>query len=217
MYKPLLSKYLAVPRMYSYKGIRIKVPPEVFHPGFFFSTKILLRHIGEQPLEQKSLLELGAGSGLISLYSARRGAVVTASDINPVAVANLRENELRNKVKITIIHSDLFADIPLQTFDIIAINPPYYKKNPQSPIDHAWYCGEHGEYFQYLFSTIRAYMHSQSQVLMILSDACDLEMIRTYAGRYGWKMECILTKKNLIEKLFLFKIDPVRKHQYPQT
>lgn len=80
------------------------------------------------PLKGKKFLELGCGSGLISIAAAKKGARVTASDINPVAVEFLVKNSEENKVEIEVIESDLFNDIPKQPFDIIAINPPYYKK-----------------------------------------------------------------------------------------
>ena len=53
---------------------------------------------------------------------------------------------------IRIIHSDLFDNIPLEAFDIIAINPPYYKKDPHAPAEYAWFCGKKGEYFERLFT-----------------------------------------------------------------
>jgi release factor glutamine methyltransferase len=144
LYKPLLVKYLSATRMYTYKGIRLVIPPAVFHPGFFFSTRLLLRYIATLPLKKRSFLELGAGSGLIALYAAREGAQVTASDINAVAVHSLEMNSQSNRIPLTIIKSDLFAKIPQQAFDIIAINPPYYKKQPKTPAEYAWYCGEQG-------------------------------------------------------------------------
>lgn len=134
IYKPILAKYLASTHTYRYRGVRLVVPPEVFHPAFFFSTKLLLKYLGNQPLRGKSLLELGAGSGLISIYAAKKGALVTASDINPIAIQYLEVNRQRNKgVDLEIILSDLFTGIPPRCFDLIAINPPYYKKKPASP------------------------------------------------------------------------------------
>src|SRR5258708_1974221 len=118
LYRPLLVRYLSSTRTYSYKGIRLLVPPEVFHPGFFFSTRLLLRHISRQLLQGQSLLELGAGSGLISLFAAQKGAVVTAIDINPTAIEYLESNSSRNRLPIVIIRSDLFSQIPKQPFDI---------------------------------------------------------------------------------------------------
>ncbi len=143
-YKPLLVKYLSKTRTYNYEGIRLEIPPQVFHPRFFFSTKLLLQYCIQFAVSGKRLLELGAGSGLISVYAAKKEAIVTASDINPVAIEFLKKNSSANKEHIEIIESDLFADIPQQTFDIIAINPPYYKKQPHTLLDHAWFCGENG-------------------------------------------------------------------------
>lgn len=206
LYKPLLVKYLSATRMYTYKGIRLVIPPAVFHPGFFFSTRLLLRYIAKLPLKDKTFLELGAGSGLIGLYVAREGAQVTASDINQVAIHSLEMNSRSNRIPLTIIHSDLFTNISLQRFDMIAINPPYYKKQPKTPAEYAWYCGEQGEYFQQLFSSLQFYMHSQSMVLMVLSDGCDLEMIKGMAAEHGFTLNCVFEKKNWIEVNYIFRV-----------
>lgn len=207
LYKPLLVKYLSATRTYTCKGIRLVIPPAVFHPGFFFSTRLLLRYIATLPLKNRSFLELGAGSGLIAMYAAREGAQVTASDINPVAIHSLEMNSRSNCIALTIITSDLFANIPKQTFDIIAINPPYYKKQPQTPAQYAWYCGEQGEYFQQLFSSLQPYMHTQSIVLMVLSDGCDLQMIFGMALSNGFKLHCVFEKRNWLETDYIFRVD----------
>jgi release factor glutamine methyltransferase len=207
LYKPLLVKYLSATRMYTYKGIRLVIPPAVFHPGFFFSTRLLLRYIAKMPLKDISFLELGAGSGLIAMYAARESAQVTASDINQVAIHSLEMNSRSNRISLSIIHSDLFTNIPLQRFDMIAINPPYYKKQPKTPADYAWYCGEQGEYFQQLFNSLQWYMHPQSMVLMVLSDGCDLEMIKGMAAEHGFRLNCVFEKKNWLEVNYIFRVE----------
>ena len=195
-YKPLLAKYLSKTRTYSYGHIRLEIPPQVFHPGFFFSTGLLLRYISALTLPGQRFLELGAGSGLISIYAAKKGATVTATDINPVAIECLHRNCDQNKVKPEIILSDLFADIPEQSFDIIAINPPFYKKYPQTMADHAWYCGENGEYFWQLFNKLGKYIHQNSIVLMVLSEECDINMINEIASGHNFHMQKKITKRS---------------------
>ena len=148
LYKPLLVKYLSRTRNFRYRDLALQVPKEVFHPGFFFSSKMLLRFLMSKPLAGRTLLELGAGSGLISFVAARAGALVTATDINPQAIHFLKINAQANRLAPVIIESDLFEKIPPQRFDFIAINPPYYRKTPTTPADYAWCCGEQGEYFQ---------------------------------------------------------------------
>jgi len=206
-YRPLLLRYLAVSRRYVYKGIQLQVPAGVFHPGFFFSTKILLRYLAGQALRDRSFLELGAGSGLISLFAASKGARVTATDINPAAVDCLRVNETLNGLAMEVVHSDLFDRVVPHRFDVIAVNPPYYRKNPVTDADRAWYCGENGEYFDRFFRGLERYMHSQSDVWMILCDGCDLDMIRRLAARYGWFLRCCLVRRNWVEKNFIFRIE----------
>ena len=208
-YKPLLVRYLSKTRIYNYENIQLEIPPQVFHPGFFFSTRLLLKYIKQLSLSGKSFLEPGCGSGLISLYAARKGAIVTATDINPVAIDFLQKNSNSNQVKLTIIQSDLFQNIPVQSFDIIAINPPYYKKQPLTFRDYAWHCGENGEYFENLFKALNNYIHQQSEVYMVFFDGCDIEMITCMAAQNNFNLQCVLIHENLLEKNFILKI--VRK------
>jgi len=209
-YKPLLVKYLSKIRIYTYENIQLEISPEVFHPGFFFSTKLLLKYIKQLSLRGKRLLEPGCGSGLISIYTAREGAIVTATDINPVALEFLKKNSRMNAVDLTIIHSDLFKNVPKQQFDVVAINPPYYKKEPLTPRDYAWHCGENGEYFTKLFTGLNDYTHPGSEVYMVLFDGCDTAMIEKIAADNNFTMRCVLTTENLLEKNFIFKIEPAR-------
>lgn len=206
-YKPFLEKYLSKKRIYTFGKIRLQIPPEVFHPGFFTSTQFLLRYIKNLQLHGKRFMEPGAGNGLISIYAAKHRAKVTATDINPVAIEYLKINSVENNVQVSIIQSDLFENVPLQQFDIIAINPPYYKKNPQTLLDHAWYCGENGEFFFQLFAQLPGYLHKTSEVLMVLCGGCDIGMIKNAAAENGFTLNCVDTKQTLIEKNFIYKIE----------
>jgi release factor glutamine methyltransferase len=211
-YKPLLEKYLSRKRMYLHNGFTLSIPPEVFHPGFFFSTKMLMQQLDRFVLTEKTFLELGAGSGLISLAAAKRGAKVTATDINIIAIEQLKKNAEENNIHLNVVHSDLFKQIPPTQFDFIFINPPYYKKDPVTELDHAWFCGSKGEYFKSLFENIGMYMHDGSEVLMVLCDGCDLQMIQRMAYENDIVMNCILESKNLVENNFIFKLVKNSEH-----
>jgi release factor glutamine methyltransferase len=167
---------------------------------------MLLRYIEGIDLSNLSFLELGAGSGLIAFTAAKRGAVASATDINTAAVHYLEKNSKANNLPLKIILSDLFENIPHQLFDIIAINPPYYKRPPATEPDHAWYCGTHGEYYTHLFTYLRNYIHERSEVIMVLSDECDILMIMNIANTYDFEMELAIRKSILTEQLFIYKI-----------
>lgn len=210
MYKPLLEKHLTVSRTYSYKGLVLQIPPGVFHPKYFFSTKLLLHYMLHFSLHGKTVLELGAGSGLLSLMAARCGARVTATDINPVAVECLKKNAAINRQEIRIVLSDMFESLSREAFDIVAVNPPYYQKNPGNYAEYAWYCGEKGEYFQALFSGLKDYLHTGSTAVMVLCDACNFGLIHQLADQYEWRLNCVLRKSNLLENNFIITIEPGR-------
>ena len=92
----------------------------------------MLEYVQSIDLKGKAFLELGAGSALLSFYADREGAKVTASDISETVVKNIIKNQERNQQKFTVIRSNLCEQFPSQKFDIILINPPYYKKTPKT-------------------------------------------------------------------------------------
>jgi release factor glutamine methyltransferase len=210
-YKPLLVKWLSKERRYNYRGIRLTIHPEVFHPGFFFSTKLLLRYLETVSLRDKKVLELGAGSGLISISSAKKGAIVTATDINPAATDYLQKNSRANGTTLTIITSDLFTSIPQQVFDVIVINPPYYFETPLKHSQYAWYCGKNGEYFHGLFKNLSNYIDQNTVILVILCEGSNRAFIQTIAQGYGFEFACRKTFHNLIERNYVYQVHTIAR------
>jgi len=201
--------YFAKPRKYNYKNIRGIVNPNVFHPQFTISTKILLNYLDKENLKNKQLLELGCGTGIISTFSAHKGAKVLASDINQLALDNTELNAKKNNVEIEIINSNLFQEIPKKFFDYIIINPPYYPKTPQNDAEKAWYCGSEFEYFKDLFSTIYPYFNDTSKVIMILSEDCKIETIKEIASANKIELTQIFETKKWGEKNYLFQLKSI--------
>lgn len=178
--------------------------PEVFPPHYTFSTKILLNHINTINLEDKTFLELGCGCGIISLFAASKGAKVTASDINAIALKTLEKNALNSSLKLQIIDSDLFKNIDSQSFDYIIINPPYYPKTPKNVKEQAWFCGENFEYFQKLFKQLSN--RKDKIILMILSQDCNIEKIKDIASIYNLHLKTELEQTTFAERNYIFKI-----------
>jgi release factor glutamine methyltransferase len=210
MLQPMLSKlagwYLARPRKYRYMELEVIVYPSVFHPLFFFSTPIFIEFLERLPLHDRTFLELGGGSGLIALWAVRRGAVVTASDINPVAVQGIEESAATNKLPIEVRQSDLFDDLPPDSFDYIAINPPYFPRAPRNMSERALLCGENFEYFRRLFQQLPAYIRKGSTPFMILSEDCDIAAIQTLAIEESLQLSEVFRKRKWGEQYMVFHI-----------
>ena len=201
-----LQFYYSKPRDYCYEDICIKIHPDVFPPQMTFSTKILLDFINKLELKNKTFLELGCGSGIISLLAAKKKAFSVASDINQTALRYLDANALKNNLKVQIVYSDLFDEIENGAFDYIVINPPYYPKKPKNIKEQAWFCGENFEYFERLFSQLQAFLSDETSCYMILSQDCDLEKIKAIALKNAIAFEIVLEKKALVENNSIFRI-----------
>src|SRR5262249_12383876 len=141
-----------------------------------------------------------------SLVAEKKGAIVTATDVSKKAIENITLNKRSTNAAFEIIHSDLFQNIPRKMFDVIVINPPYYKGKILNDSQYAWYAGEHLEYFQKLFAQLSPYMHVKSNVMMILSDECDIKGIQSIAAGCQMKFHQVLAKKKFMETNFIFEL-----------
>lgn len=205
--KPLLSDYLKKDRVFRYKRQKFFVLSGVFHPGFFFSTKILLGYLEGKNLAGKKLLELGSGTGMLSVFASSAGAMVIATDISEKALQNTRMNMQLHEQLFRIIKSDMFSSIPAEIFDYIIVNPPFYNRNPVTEPDYAWYCGNDFQYFSKFFSGLEKHADENTNVIMILSEDCNIKKITGIAEDNRWKMLLLYSTKNLMERNYIFKIE----------
>ncbi|HTJ31314.1 MAG TPA: methyltransferase [Acidobacteriaceae bacterium] len=75
----------------------------------------------------RSTLDLGTGSGILSLSAASHSDHVIATDITERAATFARFNARLNGVEnIEVIVGDCFAPVAGQTFDLILSNPPFF-------------------------------------------------------------------------------------------
>ncbi len=128
-------------------GVPLVVLPDVFNPVLFRGGELLAHTLANHPLLAKPdlrVLDLGCGSGVVSVFAARRQAQVTAVDINPSAVRCAQINALLNQVedRVTARQGDLFAPVTGAQFDLVVFNPPFFLGRPTDALDYAWR-GEH--------------------------------------------------------------------------
>lgn len=205
VFPPLYKIYLKKERNYTYKNIKIKVFPGIFHPGIYFSTTKMLNFIDSLNLKNKTILEIGCGTGIISIYAAKKNAIVTAIDVNHKAVKNTIINSKINEVKINVIESNLFSNLYSSIFELIIINPPFFKKNPENSEDYAWNCGEKLEYFHELFASIGKYAASETEIYMILSEKAPISEILEISKDSGYKSKTVYQNTKFWEQFQIIK------------
>jgi release factor glutamine methyltransferase len=73
------------------------------------------------------VLDVGTGSGAVALAIADEhpGAVVTGVDVSEAALGLAAENVARTGLEVSLVHGDLFADLPRGPWDFVISNPPY--------------------------------------------------------------------------------------------
>jgi len=183
------------------------VPPSVFHPGVFFSTPAFVSFLQNVDFQEKNVLDVGTGSGLLALFAARRGGQVTALDINPLAVETARQNALANGLGLRTVESDLLDALPPQPlFDVVLINPPYYPRTPRTAAEYAFFAGEGLEYFEKLFAQLPSHLRPGARVWMVLSEDCDLSKIQVLAAQSGFSWAIVFQQKKWGERFFVVEM-----------
>lgn len=89
------------------------------------------------------VLEIGCGSGVVSLHCAKNGCDVTAVDINLNAVDAARYNAELNGLEVEVRWSDVYTCID-DTFDTIIFNLPYLPADDDGIEAMAWSGGSDG-------------------------------------------------------------------------
>jgi release factor glutamine methyltransferase len=84
----------------------------------------MIEALGNLQINRKKVLDMGTGSGILGLYCAMHHANVTASDIDELAIIEAGRAASTLGVRLKLLVSDLFSNIPGQ-FDLILFNPPY--------------------------------------------------------------------------------------------
>lgn len=106
-------------------GLMLYTTPDVLIPRP--ETELLVELALDRAADSARVLDLGTGSGAIAIAIANAlpDADVTAIESSPAALAVARRNAARHSVNVNFLHSDWYAAVAGQQFDLIVANPPY--------------------------------------------------------------------------------------------
>ena len=148
-----------------------------------------------------SILEIGCGTGIISVHLASKGAQVTAVDLNPKAVEATRFNSMNNGVRVEVLEGDMFASVGGRRFGTIVCNPPYLppsdEKYEDSDLALAVEGGPTGtEFISRFLSDAPEHLEENGSIYLITSSR--MKNLET-----GWKRQIIHQEKFFFERLAL--------------
>lgn len=172
--------------------IDLIVLPEVYAPGFF-TDSLWFAKIVPDVVGKRSLLEIGCGTGIVSVQCARRGARVVATDINPAAIRNTQMNVDLHRVDVAVREGNVYSAVGIEErFDVIFWAHPF--NNEAMPVtDMLLRSG-----FDYGYRDLREYVRGASshltergRLLLGSGSTADLVEIEAIAENNGYTLRVI--------------------------
>jgi release factor glutamine methyltransferase len=116
-----------------FHGLSLQVTPQVLVPRpdtevlVEWALELIDAHVAATGRAAPRVIDLGTGSGAIALAvkHARPACDVTAVDLSPGALEVARANGRRLALPVRWLHSDWFAAVAGERFDLVLANAPY--------------------------------------------------------------------------------------------
>jgi methylase of polypeptide subunit release factors len=204
----------------------INVPVGVFHPHEGEWTFGPLMKNNPELFKGKRVMEIGTGSGIISLMAAKHGATkVVSTDINPAAIQSVTTNaealgygDIIEARLVSLDDMSAFAVIKEgEQFDVIVSNPPFALDLDAPGNDAVTDTGELG------FSIVRGleeHLAPNGTVILLYDSLFYHHVMVKYAaykgydvrtnspnGMYGWAAESLFN--NYLERLLESENEPL--------
>jgi release factor glutamine methyltransferase len=150
-------------------------------------------------LKNATVLEIGCGTGLVSIACALRGAKsVVASDINPAAVVNANYNadlcKVSQRLKVRQVnpaHPGPFEVIAAdETFDFIISNPPWEDAPVDSPAAYAFY--DPGfKLLEGILTESKKHLQANGRVMLAYGAKRAIHRIQELGPQHGWQVQIL--------------------------
>jgi release factor glutamine methyltransferase len=152
-------------------GMEIIVEPGVYHTS---GDSELMAEVVDIRKDQ-NFLEVGCGTGIVSISVAKRGAHGVGVDINEKAVLNARLNSKTQKVdNLEFFVSNVFEKVT-GAFDIIICNPPYTKHEVCDNVDRMFWDPK-DEMKHTFFREVGNYLKSGGKIYFGWADFADIDV-----------------------------------------
>ena len=157
----------------------------------------------------QSVLEIGTGSGLVSMYASLLTDDVTATDINYNALELAEKNfKLNNINTIKLEFGDLFEPVKDKKFDVILFNTPYLPTDSDDIINddlnYAFDGGLDGrKVIDRFIDQVSNHLNDKGIVQIIQSSLSDNDRTLDMFDRNGFVAEIAESEKFFFEEIVL--------------
>ena len=181
-------------------GIDIAEDPDVYPPSD--DSILLVESLDVRPGER--VLEVGCGSGVVSIHCAVNGCDITAVDVNPKAVALARRNAEANGVSFPISESDVYENVDGR-FDTIVFNLPYLPVDEEGLLAKAWSGGPDGlGPLPRLLKGAPEHLNPDGRVVVVVSSLIEPQAL--HEALSGYDVDVLGELKLFFEKLSVLEI-----------
>lgn len=187
----------------SYMDKEITLMPGVYDPCD--DTFLMLEAALEEVEDEDVVLEIGTGSGIISMFLADHARRVTATDINPHAVRCAHENG------VSVVQADLLYGIR-GVFDLIVFNPPYLPVPEDERngdwLEKSWDGGSSGlDVINRFLDQAVEHLSLGGRVLITVSSLTDVNMVKNRLSSMGLSVEEVSSEKYFFERVIVLKAE----------
>lgn len=187
-------------------GMKIIVEPGVYQTS---GDSDLMAESVEITKDQ-NFLEIGCGTGVVSIAIAKRAAKGVGVDINERAIENSKHNaEAQGVTNISFFLSNVFEKVEGQ-FDVIICNPPYTKHEVRDNIDRMFWDPE-DEMKQKFFKELGTHLKPNGRIYFGWADFADIDVDLPFKLAKANGYELAHTYKKPHKKDFNFYVFEFRK------
>ncbi|KAB7514042.1 methyltransferase [Halosegnis rubeus] len=158
------------------------------------------------------VLDVGTGSGYVAgRIASATAASVVASDVNPHACRQARDNAREETIPLDVVRGDCTRPFDAETFDAVTFNPPYLPRDEAAERDdwmeRALTGGETGrEVIESFLDDVARVLTSDGVVFLLVSTLTDIEAVAGYAADRSLAAETAREESFPFERLAVLRI-----------
>jgi release factor glutamine methyltransferase len=184
-----------------YRNKEFELLDDVYDPGE--DSYLLVEAALKEAKPGDRVLEVGTGSGVVSLFVQGLAASVVATDISPIACRNARLNGVQ------VVRTDLYSGI-CGLFDLVIFNPPYLPTVPEeqlgSWLNRAFDGGLTGRReIERFVKDIDRILDPHGRILTVISSITGIDETEALFKENGFRMATVATEKVPFEKLVVLR------------